>query len=260
MPGKLPRCSRASRPEVAISPDGSANRKDEAKKAATSKRATLGSLIAEGGPYETDLRARQVVNWKTPLSALRRHLLPGHKNTDVRKLTRLDITTAMDKLTAEGRPGAAQDLRKHASTFLTWTTDTKGLTTHNVMTGYRKPKETRAQRLGRKSKGRALSDNEIRAVWEATAKLGVFGQFVRLCLLGGPRRSEPTMLEWGKHIMADRVTFDAHWTKMGLHHDVPITPLVDQVLDDAKRFQRVQAIWFSEVGKRTVRAFPASRN
>jgi len=32
------------------------------------------------------------------------------------------------------------------------------------------------------------------------------------------------MIEWRKHIMDDRITFDAAWTKMGLHHDVPRNP------------------------------------
>jgi integrase len=92
--------------------------------------------------------------------------------------------------------------------------------------------------LGRKSKQRALLDDEIKAVWSATAKLGAFGLLVRLCLLGGPRRSEPTMIEWAKHVMDDRVTFDAAWTKMGLHHDIPRTHPVDDVLVAAKYFQR----------------------
>jgi len=38
--------------------------------------------------------------------------------------------------------------------------------------------------------------------------------------------------------MDDRITFDAAWTKMGLHHDVPRTHLVDEVLAAAKHFQR----------------------
>ncbi|WP_027581471.1 integrase family protein [Bradyrhizobium sp. Ai1a-2] len=215
--------------------------KEVARRAAKSKAVTVGTLLAEDGTYELDLKARHYKNIQTALSALRRNLLPAHKATDIRQLTRQDITAAMDKLTAAGKAGAAQDLRKHTSTFLTWTTDTKGLTDFNVMTGYRKPKETRAQRLTRKSKQRALLDEEIRKVWEATAKLGAFGQLVRLALLGGPRRSEPTMIEWQRHVMVDRVTFDSVWTKMGLHHDIPRTALADQVLDDAKRFQRASS-------------------
>jgi len=36
------------------------------------------------------------------------------------------------------------------------------------------------------------------------------------------------MTEWSKHVLDDRITFDAAWTKMGLHHDVPRTHLVDE--------------------------------
>jgi len=27
------------------------------------------------------------------------------------------------------------------------------------------------------------------------------------------------MLEWSRHILDDRITFDEAWTKMGLHHE-----------------------------------------
>jgi integrase len=102
----------------------------------------------------------------------------------------------------------------------------------------RNPKQTRAERVGRRQKGRALTDDEVIKVWKAAGKLGAFGQLTRLCLLGGPRRSEPTMLEWSRHILDDRVTFDEAWTKMGLHHDVPRTLPIDEVLAAAKHFQR----------------------
>ena len=82
--------------------------------------------------------------------------------------------------------------------------------------------------------GRALTDDEVIKVWKAAGKLGTFGQLTRLCLLGGPRRSEPTMLEWSRQILDDRITFDEAWTKMGLHHDVPRTQLIDEVLAAAK--------------------------
>ncbi|MGV7216000.1 tyrosine-type recombinase/integrase [Bradyrhizobium sp. UFLA05-112] len=215
-------------------------REEKQAAAAKANAATLGALIAGDGAYEASLKARGVVNTATALSALRRNLLPAHKLTDLRELTRLDITSAMGKLTDAGKPGAAADLRKHANTFLVWAQG-QGHVDHNVLAGFRQPKQTRAQRLGRKSKQRALPDDEIKQVWDAAGRLGAFGLLVRLCLLGGPRRSEPTFVEWKKHVMADRLTFDENWTKMGLHHDIPHTALVDQVLDDAKRFQRATA-------------------
>jgi integrase len=136
-----------------------------------------------------------VVNAATALSAVRRHLLPAHATLDVASLTLIDVTSAMDKIAKAGKPGAAADLRKHASVFLNWA-QAQGYVTHNVLAGFRQPKPTRAQRLARSAKGRALTDNEVRTVWHAAGRLGTFGLLVRLCLLGGSRRSEPTRIEW----------------------------------------------------------------
>jgi integrase len=170
------------------------------------------------------------------MSALRRGL-KDHAESGVGDLTRRQIMEAVDKITKTGKRGAAKDLRKHTHTFLEWCVS-EGYVDHNVLAGYREPKETRAQRVGRRSKGRALTDDEIIKVWQASGKLGAFGLLTRMCLLGGPRRSEPTMIEWSRHVMDDLITFDAAWTKMGLHHDVPRTHLVDEVLAAAKHFRR----------------------
>jgi integrase len=182
------------------------------------------------------LTGRQVVNWKPAMSALRRGP-KAHVDLAIGELTRRQIMAAVDKIAKSGKRGAAKDLRKHAHTFLEWCVG-EGYVEHNVLAGYRAPKETRAQRVGRRAKGRALTDDEIIKVWRASGKLGAFGLLTRMCLLGAPRRSEPTMIEWSKHAMEDPITFDAVWTKMGLHHDVRRTHLVDEVLAAAKHFQR----------------------
>jgi len=206
------------------------------QQAAEKQRTTLATLIVEDGPYQTSLTGRQVVNWKPAMSALLRGL-KDHAESGVGDLTRRQIMEAVDKITKTGKRGAAKDLRKHTHTFLEWCVS-EGYVDHNVLAGYREPKETRAQRVGRRSKGRALTDDEIIKVWQASGKLGAFGLLTRMCLLGGPRRSEPTMIEWSRHVMDDLITFDAAWTKMGLHHDVPRTHLVDEVLAAAKHFRR----------------------
>ncbi|MCC8978300.1 tyrosine-type recombinase/integrase [Bradyrhizobium acaciae] len=213
-----------------------AKREARRQQAAEKQRTVLADLIVEDGPYQTSLTGRQVVNWKPAMSALRRGL-KEHADSGVGDLTRRQIMAAVDKVTKTGKRGAAKDLRKHTHTFLEWCVG-EGYVDHNVLAGYREPKETRAQRVGRRTKGRALTDEEIIKVWHASGKLGTFGLLTRTCLLGGPRRSEPTMIEWSKHVMEDRVTFDAAWTKMGLHHDVPRTDLLDEVLAAAKHFRR----------------------
>jgi integrase len=212
-------------------------RKQAAKAAADV--ATIGMLLAEDGPYEADMKARGLDPVNTiamSLSSLRRNLLPAHKNTDVRKLELLDITGIMAKLTN----GAASDFRKNMTTFLN-AMRRLGYIRANVLLGYKQPQQGRKNVLARKAKGRALTDDEIVKVWNAAGKRGAFGQLVRLYILGGPRRTEPTHMEWKKHVKEDRITFDPNWTKMGRHHDIPRSELVEEVLAAAKHFQRAQS-------------------
>src|SRR5262249_48089789 len=80
-------------------------------------------------------------------------------------------------------------------------------------------------------------------VWHASRQFGVFGCLFRTIMLGGPRRSEPAVMEWDKHVKADRIVFDAEITKMGKTHAVPRTALLNSVLDDAKRYSRATGQW-----------------
>jgi hypothetical protein len=150
-----------------------AKREAKRQQFAERERTTLAKLIIEDGPYETSLTGRQVVNWKPAMSALRRGL-KAHVDLAIGDLTRRQIMAAVDKVAKTGKRGAAKDLRKHAHTFLEWCVG-EGFVEHNVLSGYREPKETRAQRVGRRSKGRALTDEEIIKVWHASGKLGALG-------------------------------------------------------------------------------------
>lgn len=215
-----------------------AKREARAVKKAT---VTLGDLILRDGdqpsPYEQTLLDRKVVNVAVTMSALKRDEMTDHLKTNIKLLKRTDVTSAMAILTKVGKVGAAQDLRKHYRTFLEWCVN-EGLTDHNVLAGYQQPKETRAQRVGKRGKGRSLADEEIIKVWKAARHHGAFGLLARTCLLGGPRRSEPAQMLWKKNVMPDRITFDERWTKMGKHHDIPRTALLETVLVKAKSFER----------------------
>lgn len=126
-----------------------AKREAKRQQLAERERTTLANLIIEDGPYETSLTGRQVVNWKPAMSALRRGL-KVHVDLAIGDLTRRQIMPAVDKIAKTGKRGAAKDLRKHVHTFLEWCVG-EGYVERNVLAGYRAPKETRAQRVGRRS-------------------------------------------------------------------------------------------------------------
>ena len=195
-------------------------------------KATLRALLAEGGSYQRELERRHLVNIKPALSSLRRGL---HRlmSTEVTRLTRRDLVNAIDAVEHAGRPGAADDLRKYARVFLEWSVS-RGFLTANPLAGLRRPAHTRAERLKAGANGgRALSDDEIRKVWQAAASLGTFGSLVRLALLTGLRRGELAQLERKRDFLADRIIVQPEHAKTGAKHEVPLTELMRTVIAGA---------------------------
>ena len=192
-------------------------------------KATLRVLLAEGGPYQLELQRRGVVNVKPALSSLRRGLL-HLMSKEVSYLTRRDLVTAIESVEHDGRPGAAQDLRRFTRVFLEWSVSS-GLLTANPLAGLRRPVRSRAERLKAASNGgRALSDDEIRNVWHSAGKFSSFGALVRLALLTGLRRGELAQLERKRDILADRIVVQPEHAKSGAQHEVPLTELMRAVI------------------------------
>ncbi len=183
--------------------------------------------------FETTLKRRRLVNAAVTMSALRRGLKPFMKR-EVEALSRAVIVAEIEKLEAAGKPGAAGDLRKATRSFLEWSL-TRGLVPFNVLAGLRRPRVSRADRLDDQArKGRALSDDEIKAVWGAASKSGAFGGLVQLALITGMRRGELAGLTW-TDIASDRIGLHGARTKSGASHAVPLTTLVRSVLQAQPR-------------------------
>ena len=209
-----------------------ANGRDPAAERREERRAEKATLRLALDDYERSLKQRRIVNVRTTMSALRRGLAALMKN-DVRTLTRGHYVAAIAVIERGGRLGAAEDLRKHSRTFAEWCV-ARGLADFNPLAGLRRPRLSRAERLEAVECGRALSDSEIKSVWEAAGTLGTFGSLVRLALLTAMRRGELSGLRWDD-VKADRIVLDAHHTKTGAAHEIPLTGLMRDVLATQSR-------------------------
>ncbi|MEQ1899906.1 MAG: site-specific integrase [Devosia sp.] len=72
------------------------------------------------------------------------------------------------------------------------------------------------------SRNRVLTDQELKAVWQATGECGRFGDLVKVLILTGQRRGEIGGLH-GSMIDRDRLYFPPNLTKNGREHWVPLT-------------------------------------
>jgi integrase len=206
--------------EIALKKDPAADLRDERNR----ERRLVSKALDE---YERAITRRKLVNVVTIMSTLRRGLAPFAAR-EINALTRKDLIERIEALEDAGLPGAAADLRKHSRSLLEWAA-ARGLAPFNVLAGLRRPRSSRAERLGEESKGKALSDEEIVALWNSAGALGAFGGMLRLGLLTGLRRSELAGLRW-RDIGADRIVLAAHGTKTGVRHEVPLTLMMRNVL------------------------------
>lgn len=207
------RLAREALGRVAAGADPAAERA-EAKRKETS---TLSDLL---GRYDQYLERRGHVNRTMVLSVLRRRLKP-HLGKDVAEVRGWEFAEIVERLEKAGLPGAAKGFRSHASTFLNFCTFEARAIDANPLAGFRRGRNTRQEKVKRETYGRALSDDELRAVWNAATPDTAFGRLVRFLILTGCRRSEAAGL---RRSMIDkdtgRIDLPATFTKQARGHTV----------------------------------------
>jgi integrase len=157
-------------------------------------------------------------------SRFRRFVLPAWRGRDVRSITRREIVTLVDGIVDARIPIQARRMASQIGTFFNWAFD-RGLIETNPAARMKKPgAEHRRTRV--------LSDSELAAVWHGASALSApWGEWFKVLLLTGQRRTETARMQW-----ADVRWADAEWrlsaiqTKSGRAHIVPLSTAALDVL------------------------------
>jgi integrase len=132
-----------------------------------------------------------------------------------------DIRRALDKL--EATPSTQLHAYRAVRAFLTWAArPPRRYIVRSPMEGYEPPGQDRRGT-------RVLTDDELRAVWEAS-KTGTRAIF-KLLILWGTRNGETCRIEqkWANDGV---LTIPGGSTKNGRDHGIPILPLAQSILDE----------------------------
>ena len=214
---------------------------DPAAERAERKRAAKARVRDLLNDYEAHQTARGRMNVGTVVSVIRRGLQP-FLDRDVRDLRAAELVEVIDKIAAKGQPGAAADFRSRCRAFLSWCRDSRKVLDANPLLEHRRERPTRVQKLEREEPGRALSADEVKAVWQASAAPTNYNRIVRFILLTGCRRTEASLVsrqmiesdaDGGKLLVIPKAV-----TKSGRDHRLPVTAqlgvLLDGCLEDAR--------------------------
>ena len=199
---------------------------------------TFGSLTARF--IEQEVKPN-IKSWRNVESALRLHVLPHWHDRPVTELRRRDVHEVLDGLTATGLVGAAREVRKHLSKFFNWAVDREIMPASPVHSlrrnDLRAPLEV----------GRALADDEIKAIWEAAFRMGFpFGQMYLLLLLTGQRRNEWAEAKRSElDLNASVLEISRHRYKGARDHIVPLNGHAIKIIQSLPRWSEADHFLFS---------------
>jgi integrase len=140
----------------------------------------------------------------------------------LRSISKKDVVSVIDQAMKRG-PSAGVTAWKVAKAFFAWC-EAREDDFANPARSIRKPAKER-------SRDRVLDDNELKLAWKAAdAEGGAAGALVKLLILSGARRNEITELARDE-VKADLIELPGERTKNGLQHSIPITPMIQGVLE-----------------------------
>jgi integrase len=144
-------------------------------------------------------------------------------------LTRADVVRVLDEVTASGSPQMASRAVSYARACFSWAMKRGTIEASPFVN---------LPLVGVVRRERVLTDDEVRAIWQATGKPGTFTAIVRLLLLTGQREGEVAGMAWSE-LSADGAvwTVPANRAKNGKESIVPLSSQARAVIEGARRYE-----------------------
>ena len=206
-----------------------------AKAQARAASKQLASLQADDGIEAAierfmDVHARQKtreVTWRAYDSIFRRLVIPAWRGRTLHEIKRRDVIALVEGIAAE-TPYMANRLLATLSKFFSWCVG-RDLIDMSPVTGVERPHTEIAR-------DRVLDDGEIATLWKACTDLGSAGDYVRLLMLLGCRRTELGAALFAEIDAENRtLTIPAARSKSKRVHVIPLVDAAWDIIAAQKR-------------------------
>lgn len=158
--------------------------RDPAKEAEARQRDTLKAVCEEWWQR----KAQGYRSASAQRSRLERFIYPSIGSIPIREVRKSDIVRLHDRITDENGPVAANRAVELLTAIMNW---------HATRADDFRSPIVRGMTTAEMARDRVLTDDELRAIWRATAN-GAFGGLIRFLLLTAARRSEAAELPWSE--------------------------------------------------------------
>jgi integrase len=219
------------------------------------RRQTTFAVVVEAWLADPAMRATRTA--ASVAREMRSIFVPLWGERPITEITTLDVRETIKAKSATA-PAQARNLLGHLQRLFAWAVAQQAYGLETNPTAPLKP----ARLLGRKvMRKRVLSDDELRAVWAATAKLDYpYGPLVKILCLTGQRRSEVAEARWPEFDLTKRLwTIPPERMKGDAAHVVPLTDEVLAILAALPRFTKGDYVFSTLYGARPVSGFSRLR-
>lgn len=188
--------------------------------------------------------------WKETKRVFDKYLKPELGEYRLKAVTSLHIRNLIEAM-AETAPYMANRTLAYIRKFFNWAVD-RELVPSSPVAAIKPPAKE-------KSRDRILTDEEVKAMWDAFSVMGwPFGQAFQLLLVTGQRRDEVAKMRWKDlDLEADLWTLSREATKADRLHEVPLSPLAVDILRKVKRTSNEYV--FSTNGKTPISGFSRAK-
>jgi integrase len=180
-------------------------------------------------------------------SRLERLVYPALGAIPIREIRKSDIVRLHDRISDENGAVAANRVVELLTAIMNW---------HETRSDDFRSPIVRGMTTAEVARDRILTDDELRAIWQAAEYGGMFGSLVRFLLLTGARRSEGAEMTWAEIAGRD-------WALPAARNKVRqelIRPLSDAAFAIVEALPRAGEFVFSRDGRRPLVAFSILKN
>ena len=184
-------------------------------------------------------------SWRETERTLQREFLPRLGKKSLKDVSRRDIAQMIDQI-IDRAPVAAHRTFAYVRRFFNWCIE-QGYLDVNPCSGLKPP-------TGGGERERVLGDQEIAAIWKATEGLSLQWEAIfKLLMLTAQRKNEVIGMEWVEIDEGEALwKIPGRRTKNGRAHEVPLTPLMIEILSKVPRIEGSKFV-FTTTGKGPLR-------
>jgi integrase len=168
---------------------------------------------------------------------MRRLLMPSWGPRPLADISRRDVKAVIKNLVEAGKPIMANRLHAYVRKFFAWAVEDEELIDTSPADLIKRPEEENRRQ-------RVLDDDELRAAWRATGKIGYpFGSLYRVLALTGLRLREASDARWREFDLTKKIWVIPAARMKGrdgkaVPHAVPLTDDLLAILNELPRFKK----------------------